>query len=78
MKRDEIRTDKYQKMGSEVDKPEITWFSSSYRSCGKEKAQVLDAVPKQTEFYAFGMENINVFVPIWTSGKLKYYNYKQG
>lgn len=56
-------------MGSEVDNPEITWFSSSYRSCGKEKAQVLDAVSKQTESYAFGMENINVLVPICTSGK---------
>lgn len=59
-------------MGSEVDNPEITWFSSSYRSCGKEKAQVLNAVSKQTEFYAFGMENINVLVPKCTSGKLKY------
>lgn len=37
-----------------------------------EEDQVLDAVPKEIEFYAFGVENINVLVPICTSVKLKY------
>lgn len=60
-------------MCNKVDNPEIAWFSSGYMSCEKEKDQVLDTVPKEIEFHAFGMENSYIGSHVYIS-KIKVYN----